>query len=301
MKILLVVNPISGGVDKKPFIKRAEEICRNYGIDYKIFQTTGNNDQAHLQKVIKKYQPDKVASIGGDGTTMFTGISLMQYNIPMGIVAMGSANGMAVELSVNPDPESAFLDIIMSELFAKLDLVLINNSYYCMHIGDVGVNAQIVNAYSNDPNRGMVTYAKYLYEMVTKATPFLVSVTANDENVSDEYYSIAICNARRYGTGVPLNLEGSPFDGKFELVMVKKMDAASLIRAGLTKFDEKFYDNQNSTIISTDQAFVEFDKPRLLQLDGEVTGYFKKLEIEIVRGAITIITHRGNEYINKNP
>jgi len=298
MKILLVVNPISGGIDKKPFIKRAEEICLNYGIDYKIFQTSGNNDQSRLEKVIKKYHPDKVASIGGDGTTMFTGISLRQFKIPMGIVPMGSANGMAVELSVNPDPENAFSDIIMSELYAKLDLVLINNSYYCMHIGDVGVNAQIVNAYSKDPNRGMVTYAKYLYEMVTKATPFTITIAANNKNVNDKYYSIAICNARKYGTGVPLNLEGSPFDGKFELVMVKKMDAASLIRAGLTKFDEKFYDDQNSTIISTDRASVEFDKPRLLQLDGEVIGKYKKLEIEIVRGAITIITHRGNEYIN---
>ena len=299
MKILLIVNPVSGGVDKQPFLNRAEEICRNYGIDHKVFQTTGVNDQNLLKSEVQLYKPDKVASVGGDGTTIFTGTTLMNYDIPMGIVAMGSANGMAVELSVNPDPESAFIDIIMSELYAKLDLVLINKSYYCMHIGDVGVNALIVDAYSKDPNRGMVTYAKYLYEMVTKATPFQVSISANGEKVSDNYYSIAICNARKYGTGVPLNLNGSPFDGKFELVMVKNMDAASLIMAGLSKFNEKYYDNNNATVISTGRAFVEFDKARLLQLDGEVIGYFKKLEVEIVRSAITIITHGGNEYIDK--
>ncbi len=298
MKILLIVNPVSGGVDKRPFIKKAEEICQYYGIDYKIFQTTGTDDQNQLENVIQKYHPDKIASIGGDGTTLFTGITLMEHNIPIGIVAMGSANGMAVELSVNPDPEAAFKDIIISELYAKLDIIRVNGEHFCMHIGDVGVNAQIVNAYSKDPNRGMVTYAKYLYETVTKANPFWIKVTTESEQIIDNYFSIAICNARKYGTGVPLNLNGSPFDGKFELVLVKNMDAASLIMAGLSKFNEKFYDNQNGTVISADRATVEFDKARLLQLDGEVIGHFKTLEIEIIRGAITIITHGGNEYIN---
>ncbi len=299
MKLLIIVNPVSGGVDKKPFLNRVDEICRYYGIDYNVFQTTGDKDEERLKSVLQLYKPDKVASVGGDGTTLFTGVSLLGSDIPMGIVPMGSANGMAVELSVNPDPEAALKDLIISELYAKLDLVRVNKKHYCLHIGDVGVNAQIVEAYSKDPNRGMVTYAKYLYEMVTKATPFPITVHANGEEVHDNYFSVAICNARKYGTGVPLNLNGSPFDGKFELVMVKKMDAATLIMAGLAKFNEKFYDNLNATVLSSDRAKVTFDEPRLLQLDGEVIGHFKTLDIEIIKGAITLITHGGNEYIEK--
>lgn len=299
MKLLLVVNPISGGVDKSLFLNKADEICRYYGIDYNIFQTTGNNDRSRLESDLKLYKPDKVASVGGDGTTLFTSITLMSYNIPMGIIPMGSANGMAMELSVNPDPEMALKDLIMSELYAKLDLVQINHEHFCMHIGDVGINAQIVEAYSKDPNRGMVTYAKYLYEMVIKAMPFPISISSNGTQFKDDYYSMAICNARKYGTGVPVNLNGSPFDGKFELVLVKKLDAGSLIMAGLSKFNEKFYDNLNATVISTDHAKVVFDKPRLLQLDGEVIGNFKTLDVKIIKQAVTFITHGGNEYIKK--
>ncbi len=299
MKLLFVINPVSGGIDKKPFLNRVDEICRYYNIGYNVFQTTGNDDQNRLESVLKTYKPDKVASVGGDGTTLFTGVSLMDHDIPMGIVPMGSANGMAVELSVNPDPELALKDLIISELYAKLDLVQVNKKHYSLHIGDVGINAQIVEAYSKDPNRGMVTYAKYFYEMVMKAELFPITVFANGEEVRDQYYSIAICNARKYGTGVPINLNGSPFDGKFELVLVKKLDAATLIMAGLAKFNEKFYDNLNATVISTDKAKVVFNEPRLLQLDGEVTGHFKTLDIDIIKGAITFITHGGNEYIKR--
>ena len=41
MKLFFVVNPISGGVDKEPFLKEAKKLCELYGHDYHIFKTTG--------------------------------------------------------------------------------------------------------------------------------------------------------------------------------------------------------------------------------------------------------------------
>ncbi len=85
-------------------------------------------------------------------------------------------------------------------------------------------------------------------------------------------------------------------DGKFEIVLIKKMDANSLLKAGLSRFDEKFHDAQNGIVISTEQAEISFDKPRLLQLDGEVIGKYEHLHIKIVKGAINLITHKDNLY-----
>ena len=31
MKLLFIVNPISGGVDKEPFLKEVKALCKNYG------------------------------------------------------------------------------------------------------------------------------------------------------------------------------------------------------------------------------------------------------------------------------
>ena len=35
MKLLLIVNPISGGVDKEPFLADAKMLCEKYGISYR--------------------------------------------------------------------------------------------------------------------------------------------------------------------------------------------------------------------------------------------------------------------------
>ena len=298
MKILFVVNPISGGVNKEPFIREARSKCKKYGIDYHLFKTTGKDDEKHLEDALLKYKPDKVASVGGDGTTLFTAIALMDRHIPMGIIPLGSANGMATELFVNLEPLKALDDLIMSEVVAGLDMIVVNDEHYSIHIGDVGINASIVDAYSKDENRGMVTYAKYFIEELQKLVPFEVNIKANGKTYQEAGLMVGICNSRKYGTGIPLTLEGNPMDGKFEIVVVKNINLDSLIKSGLSKFDESFYDSQNGILISTDQAEISFDQPRLLQLDGEVIDEFIRLQVKMLTGAVKLITHHGNTYLN---
>jgi diacylglycerol kinase family enzyme len=297
MKLLFVVNPISGGVDKEPFLKEVKALCEKYGIAYFIFKTTGQNDEENLQKLLPVQKPDKVVSVGGDGTTLFTALALLDSGYPMGIIPQGSANGMATELFVNPKPIEALKDIIMSERIEGLDMLRVNDEHYTMHIGDVGVNAQIVESYEKDPNRGMATYAKYFLDELRRLKPFPVSVHANGESYHEKSLMVGICNARKYGTGVPLNVEGNPMDGKFELVLVNRISASSLLKAGLAKFDDSFHDSQASRLIVTKYAEIEFDEPRLLQLDGEVIGKFEKIKVEMLKGAVKFITHGNNTYL----
>jgi len=297
MKLLFVVNPISGGVNKKPFMTKAIALCEKYNINSNIFKTTGKKDAQNLKKLLSEVNPDKVVSVGGDGTTLFTGTTLLGTGYPMGIIPLGSANGMATELFVNPEPIEALKDIIMSDKIAGLDLLRVNDTYYTLHIGDVGINARIVNAYEKDKNRGMATYAKYFLEELKRLEPFPVTVKSNDLEHQEKVYMAAICNARKFGTGVPLNHTGNPMDGKFEIVLVTRIDGTSLIKSGLARFDEKFLDNESAKVITATEALITFDQPRLLQLDGEVIGKFKEIKVAIIKHAIKIITHGDNKYL----
>jgi diacylglycerol kinase family enzyme len=135
MKLLFIVNPISGGVNKEPFLKNAQQLCSRYGIALTIFKTTGKNDKEQLQKILGKEQPDKVAAVGGDGTVLFAATSLLGTALPLGIIPKGSANGMAKELGVNVNAIEALKDLIMSEVYRSLDLLKINGKHFSMHIG----------------------------------------------------------------------------------------------------------------------------------------------------------------------
>lgn len=297
MKILMVLNPVSGGNDKTDFVDQAEKFCTRYGIGLKLFETTGKDDHQKLEKQIGKLTPDRVIAAGGDGTILLAAKVLSGSDTPLGIVPLGSANGLAADLFVPPDPLEAFKEAVISQIITGIDMLEINDEYHAIHIGDVGVNARIVDAYSKDENRGLTTYAKHFIGELRRIEPFEVKVKTTGKTVEETCVMVAICNARKYGTGIPVNINGNPMDGEFEIVIIKSFDLNTLIRAGLASFDERFHDSQNSIDISTDHATIEFDRPRLLQLDGEVIGKFEKLDIKILKSAVRLVTHNDNEYL----
>lgn len=297
MNILFVINPVAGGIDKKPFLQEAKNLCRYYGIGYKVYETTGKDDGKALLKTASKYQPGKVVAVGGDGTLLMAGAALKDLSIPIGLVPMGSANGMANELMIEDVPIEAFTDILLSQHVEYLDLLVVNQKHYCMHIGDIGLNAFIVDAYEKDPNRGMLTYAKYFLQALKEQEPFEFSLKAGKKEQSGEAVMLGICNARKFGTGVPLNSISNPFDGKFEIVIIKEVNTRMIVQAGLSVFDETFSEHHTSEVIATEEVHISFPKEQLLQLDGEVVGKYRELNIQIEAQVIPLITHGGNPYV----
>ncbi len=69
------------------------------------------------------------------------------------------------------------------------------------------------------------------------------------------------------------------------------------MKAGLAKFDERFHDHQVSQVIQTNQATIEFKEKHLLQLDGEVIGTMDRIDANMLKGAIYLLSTQDNPYI----
>ena len=303
MKILLVVNPISGGRDKQSFLQGSRAFCHKYGIETHYFHTTGSDDLKNLKKKIKLLRPDRVASVGGDGTTLLTSIALRNTGIPFGIIPMGSANGMAKELGVNSDPMEAFIEIVISQVIVPLDMVSVNGKYYSIHLGDVGINAMVVENFAKDERRGWLAYAKYFVDAIKNAPMFNAIIEIDGKVFEHQTFAVVIANTRMYGTGAIINPRGNPHDGKFEIVVVKQNDLSVLINLGLTAFTEKavealkpYYD-----IYQVTSAVIRLDKPMTFQLDGEVIGKQDTLKAKIIPNSILYISTNENAFVREMP
>ena len=78
----------------------------------------------------------------------------------------------------------------------------------------------------------------------------------------------------------------------------EKINLASLLLAGLASLDDKFMDNQTSTLMVAKEARIKFDKPRLLQLDGEVIEPLQEIKIELLEAAVPLLTTRKNKHLD---
>ncbi len=283
MKILAVVNPISGGENKEEFLDYFKNTTHKYGVASRIFKTTGEDDFSKLSKVIEEYKPDLVLAIGGDGTFALSALTAAETDTNVATIPLGSANAMSKELGVNQNPEIAFDDLLKSRMVKKLDVIDINNRVKCIHLADIGINARVVKSFEEDENRGMFTYGKHLARELRNAPPLRYSIQANDKQISGECIMIIIANGRDYGTGVSVTESGNPFDGLFEVVIVKKFNLGTIVKAGLSLIDELYaFHGDSSEVITTKKATISFEKPQLLQVDGEVIDEFESLEINML-------------------
>ncbi|WP_224483332.1 diacylglycerol/lipid kinase family protein [Robertkochia aurantiaca] len=296
MKLLLVINPVSGGIDKKPFTDEAQLLCERYGIDYKIMYTSGDKDAQSLRKTLDSFRPDKIAAVGGDGTIRLVALCLEGTSYPFGIVPMGSSNGLAKEFFVNRQPIDALKDIIMSSHYMSLDLIAVNEDYKCLHIGDLGLNAEIVAGFDEDEARGLSVYAKYMFRELRNSEPFQIHLKTDEGEFDEEVVMVVLCNARQFGIGLTINPEGDPSDGIFEIVLVRPAKVSSLIKAGLSGFMDYLREQGLVKTIRTRQAEIELDTGRLLQLDGEIAGEFRSLDVRIKEGAVKLISTSDKEF-----
>jgi diacylglycerol kinase family enzyme len=289
IKVLVVINPIAGGADKEIFMSYLEIQFMKYEIDYRIYQTTGKDDEQAIRDLIESFEPQRLLSIGGDGTITISAKCVMNRDIALGIIPFGSANGMARELDLSDDPEEALDDFLKSRYYRKLDLFKINDKYIGMHIGDVGLNARIVEGYEKEEGRGMFTYAKHFLKELSQSELVDFSIEIDNRTIREKAYMVAFANARKYGSGVVLNWKGDLFDGKIELVIAKDLNIKTLLLAGMTTLSEDLARDDSSDVYSVQEARIRTDRKVSVQVDGEFIGRLDDVTIRVIPQAVQLI------------
>lgn len=292
MKLLFIMNPSSGRTSNDEVVHHIKEQAEQLNFDYTIHFTTGNADDKAIKKVLEDYSPDRVAACGGDGTVQLVAKTLVHTDIPMGILPLGSANGLARALALPKNYEEAFEHFIHATETIPLDLLLINDKYICTHLSDIGTNAILVKSYEEAGDKGMLGYAKHLLASIQQSDLMRFDIHTSQGIVSKEGYMLVIANAHKYGTGVQIS-NGSVSDGRFEICNVQRIDLESVIKAGLTAMNIFIDPKMFSDVISCNQAKIKITPQAHLQIDGEYIGEVTELKIDIISAALKIFA--GNE------
>lgn len=288
MKILLVINPKAGGNNHEKTLSPLQELFDKHGFDAQYFFTSGVDDEKNIRKEIDKVKPERVIAAGGDGTIQLVAKILRPYDLTMGILPLGSANGLATALDIPKDPLQAAEKIVNSTKVRRMDMLKFNDKHLCIHLSDIGVNALIVKRYEEAGERGLLGYAKHLLAAIQETPLYNITIRTRHETVQRAGYMMAFANAHKYGTGVQIS-EGSVSDGLFEICNVEKVSLDEAIRAGLTILNVFVDKNMFSDVITCREAEITIDQKAHFQIDGEYMGMTDHLKIEIVPGALKLL------------
>lgn len=276
--ILMVVNPISGDVDKAEFIQEAKFKSDDLHFRFVLYETTGNNDENAIKSLCVLHNPERILVAGGDGTIKMVAEALSDLDIIIGILPAGSANGLSVDLEL-PSDLSEILKIAFDTNVMEMDMICINGKK-SLHLSDLGLNAELVKNYEKSATRGKLGYALQTFSTLSEMKePFVAKILANGTELNVRARIIIIANSQRYGTGVTINPNGKMDDGKFEIVIIKNLD---LFVFGQIITGNMPLDTDDVVIISTEKATITTQEPIPFQIDGEYIGEEKYLEIDIL-------------------
>ena len=279
-----MVNPISGDLDKSDLITVVGEFSDTNHFHLEVYETKGKNDIKEIQKLYNQYLPQRIIVAGGDGTIKMVAEAMETYDVVIGILPAGSANGLSVDLNL-PDTIEENLKIAFFNDYIEMDMICINGKK-SIHLSDIGINADLVKNYEESDLRGFWGYALQAYTtLVDSNEPFVATITANKETIVHPARMIVIANSQKYGTGVTINPYGVMNDGKFELIILKSLD---LLLIGKIIAGNMPIDSDDIVIISTDKATIKTDYPVNFQIDGEYCGAQSLLEIHILHKQMKI-------------
>lgn len=283
--ILFVINPVSGGKTKTDWESAITDFFKSAPFDIQFYLFDGKNDPASLQHWIEKIKPHRVVAVGGDGTVTLVAKEVLQTGIALGILPAGSANGMARELGL-PLTTNEALHVIAEGKTKSADVIRINREHISLHLSDIGLNARLIKHFEEGNLRGKFGYATKVIKTLWTKSYMTVDVCIGDKKATLKALMVVLANATKYGTGAVINPEGSPFDGKFEVVVMKRLSVSELFKMW---FRPQPFNPRKIRVYPATSVTIHSDKQEHFQVDGEYLGRVSKVEAHILAGQLKLI------------
>jgi YegS/Rv2252/BmrU family lipid kinase len=287
-KVLLIVNPVSGSRDKTELIELLHRRSEELRFEFEIYETTGACDREAVEQRMEAFQPDRVLVAGGDGTINQTANVIRSFKTSMGILPMGSANGLATSLGLPFEIDEA-MEVALGAEIRSMDALMIND-HLGLHMSDLGLNARLIKKYEEGQVRGKWGYLAKVAKTLSEHYTFTARIKTDETVIETEATMIILANASMYGTGVNVNPTGSMFDGRFEVIIATRFDLIELgkVLTGNTDFNPEIVRVLSTTSVNIECLVGEV----LFQIDGEFQGVVHQVNAHVLPGVLTIAVLR---------
>jgi diacylglycerol kinase family enzyme len=144
----------------------------------------------------------------------------------------------------------------------------------------------MIKYFDKGPFRGMWGYGRVFLKILWQGKLLRANIVTDDGTFNTSAYMIVIANASKYGTGAVINPEGLIHDGKFELVIVRKISLIEFVKMFIKN---KAFNPKKVEIFQTTKAVITMKRAIHFQVDGEYKGKLNKVTAEIIPCALNLM------------
>lgn len=284
-RTLFIVNPTSGKSSRrKKFVEFSKEISAKP--NYQIVETQYRGHARELATQAKNdYQT--IVAVGGDGTINEVASGILGSEASLGIIPLGSGNGLAYHLGVPQDCKDA-LKLIENVQPKPIDIIYVNDRIV-INVGGIGFDGHIAKLFNNKANRGLVAYMILIFRELIKFKEFDFGIKADNISNTGKAFIIAIANGSEFGNRFKVAPEANHNNGKLTLVIIRKPPLYKLIRLFYLAYGgklkpSKYY--QNHLLENVELSFSN----TVAHVDGEIDEKVltSPLKITVMKSALKV-------------
>ncbi|MBQ0149830.1 MAG: diacylglycerol kinase family lipid kinase [Bacteroidales bacterium] len=281
-KILFIVNPISGGKEKSSLVDEITSFCQNHDIDFEVTYTQG---KGHAAALAKETDAEVVVAVGGDGTINDVASAIINTDKTMGIIPVGSGNGLARHLGITK--RNALQNLCDGKVI-NTDCGEMNGHVFCCTCG-TGLDAQIGARFAKKNRRGFLSYVESSIEAWNHFKPEAYEVEIDGEKIYVEATMITIGNANQWGNNAFITPQASILDGMLDIAVVSNLNLLEMSLFLDFLMTKRLHKSHFVQYYKGKQICITRRQAEDVHYDGEPDMLGQKLDIKILEGSLKLI------------
>ncbi len=281
-----IINPISGGGKGVKLWEKLNKELNQAQIPTTHFFTEFKQHSTELCRdaIAKGFR--RFIVIGGDGTyNEIANAVLGQNEVPSEEISLvflpaGTGNDW-VRTLVMPKQVSEIVSLIRKHKTKLVDVGevtfyngLEQGKRFFINIAGLGYDSFVLEKFlSKYKNVGPLSYVLSALRGIFQYKNVPIDIRINGKKIADKVFLFGAAIGKFYGSGMKLAPEASPFDGLFDVTIVKNVTKMQVI--GLLRFlyNGKYMPHKKIETHRTSSVDISSEEKVYLQMDGELAGH----------------------------
>lgn len=288
-KIGIVVNPISGGFERKEelissLLTEVASVFPEARIEVAFSERVGHATELAAGFAIAG--ADLCLAVGGDGTMSEVATGLISSECPLGIIPLGSGNGLARHIGISLDPIQALHQSLNGKT-RVMDAMEVNGKFAFLNFG-FGLEAEVAHAFARSGKRGFAQYVKSAWAEFRQWKGLQVELETDGFSYTGLLYNVNFANGSQYGNSAVIAPAASVCDGLIDASLILPFPFWYGLVLSIRLFRGRLRASAYFKPWRCTQILVRFDCPLSFQIDGEPMPPVREIKARIRPTALGI-------------
>jgi len=289
-KIAFIINPFSGTGRKEDLsgmIKRG--LDQSFGKPEIVF-TKSRGHATELAKDFVKKGFQIVVAVGGDGTVNEVARSLIHTDTSLGIIPIGSGNGLARHLGIPTSIRKAIQQLNHSEPIL-MDYGLVNERPFFCTCG-TGFDAYVSTEFAKGKRRGIMSYIEKIITgyFSYKSQNYHLLGEGIDLNV--KAFVLTFANASQWGNNAYIAPQASVQDGQIDISIMSNFPVIAIPTLALNLFAKNIDKDLFMTTLRSKSIMLQREESGPFHYDGEPYEEGTEIHVKTVSDGLKVLVKK---------